>query len=144
MKEAAAKLMNQEIWYITQSEEEYPSALIYPLMWLWTLYQLLSILFCGKAQVALVGHAILQGTQSCVLVAPLHIGRTIQIHWHVDSKLFIDSLHQLGFCLSLGAIIKYERSAAVSQKQTYPTLLLIILCSTKMTVQIILSQVLMD
>ena len=50
-----------------------------------------------------------------VLIAPLQIGLGVQLHHHFASKFLIDTLYNMGFCISYSEIQKYESSAAVSQ-----------------------------
>ena len=69
----------------------------------------------ARVKIASVGQAIMQASRPRVLIAPLQIGLGVQLHHHFASEFLIDTLYNMGFCISYSEIQKYESSAAVSQ-----------------------------
>ena len=122
---AAAKLIKSDIKTISSSKMMYPtpeeiSSEYANFQYLpESLRVALRIIFSEKnaeVKIASIGQAIIQAARPRILIAPLQIGLGVQLHHHFASKLLIDTLYSMGFCLSYSEIQKYESSAAVAQK----------------------------
>ena len=120
----AAKMIESDIRSILNQSNDYPSVdliankeanLDYIPN---TLRLLLQIMFSGKSKevkVASIGQAIMQGVRPRALLTPLQLGLGVQMHHHFASRFLIDSLNELGFSCSYAEVLRYERSAAVTE-----------------------------
>ena len=63
-------------------------------------------------KVASIGQAIMQTSRPKMLLMPLQLGLSIQMHHHFGSRFLIDILFKMGFSCSYAEIQKFERSAA--------------------------------
>lgn len=66
-------------------------------------------------KISAIGQAIIQATRPRIVMAPLQIGLGIQMHHHFGSQFLIDTLYNLGFCLSYSEVQKFEMNAAASR-----------------------------
>ena len=67
-----------------------------------------------KLKIAHIGQAIAQATRPRVLIAPLQLGLTVQMHHQFGSRFLTDSLHRHGFCSSYPEVQMFERNAVVT------------------------------
>ena len=58
----------------------------------------------------------------CYCPPPLQICPGVQLHLEFESRFFIETLHELGFCSSYQKVQTYQQSAAVSQHPETPCL----------------------
>ena len=72
--------------------------------------------------VAAIGQAIVQVSRPRAVIAPMQLGLGIQLHHHFSSRFLIDTLHHLGFCSNYNEIVKFERSAAISQTDIFSSI----------------------
>jgi 5'-3' exonuclease len=80
-----------------------------------TLQNMLKYLFVGKdthRKVASIGQAIVQAVRPRAVIAPLQIGLAVQVHHVCRSKFLVDTLHKMGYCLSYGEVLRFEKNAA--------------------------------
>ena len=71
-------------------------------------------------KIASISQVIIQATHPRVLMVPLQIGVTAQMHHHFGSRFLIDSLNSHGFCSSYSEVKKFEVSAADAQDKEIP------------------------
>jgi len=65
--------------------------------------------------IASIGQAIAQAARPKVLLAPLQIGLSVELHHLFGSKYIVEHLNRLGFCSSYAEVKRFEQCAALSQ-----------------------------
>ena len=74
----------------------------------------------GSVKIASIGQAIMQATRPRVLLAPLQLGLSVQLHHHFASRFLIDTLYQHGFCWSYNEVQQFEKNAVLSYGTDIP------------------------
>ncbi|KAK3747020.1 hypothetical protein QZH41_001487 [Actinostola sp. cb2023] len=127
--ETAAKLIKNDIKGLDVINDNYPTSnemasIDKAIEFIPKLLQhFLSILVVGKdigLKLASIGQAIMQATRPRVILAPLQLGLSIEMHHHFASRFLVDSLHSHGFCSSYSIVQNFERSAAATQGTDIP------------------------
>ena len=62
----------------------------------------------------------MQATRPRVLLAPLQLGLSVQLHHHFASRFLIDTLYQHGFCCSYNEVQQLEKNAVLSYGTDIP------------------------
>lgn len=129
--ETAAKLIKNDVKSLVQQKDVYPGnselasvddATAFLPMSLQILLKGLFTSSQAQTKTASIGQAIVQATRPRVILAPLQLGLGVQLHHHFGSRFLVDTLHRHGFCCSYAEVIKFERSAAVSEGTDIPNL----------------------
>ena len=82
------------------------------------LISFLEILMTGKdtdLKLASIGQAIMQACRPRVMIAPLQLGLSTQMHHLFGSLFLVDSLYKHGFGCSYKEVQKFEQNAALQQ-----------------------------
>ena len=121
---AAAKLLKSDIRSIPVSKENYPppsdiSSAEKNFGYVpESLQLLLQDIFSEKntrLKISSIGQAIMQAARPRALITPLQLGLGVQLHHSFASRFLIDTLYNLGLCISYSEVHKFETSAAAAQ-----------------------------
>lgn len=119
---AAAKIIRSEIKSMSVSKQAYPKpseveCLQQNLSFLpGGLGALLQGIFSEEKhplKIASIGQAIIQAVRPRVIIAPLQLSLSVQLHQHFASKYLVDTLNKMGFCSSYSEVQKFESCAAL-------------------------------
>ena len=116
---AAADIIHSDIKSMASSREEYPDSTTIENHRKYipeNLRQFLEQLIRKKdasLKISAIGQALVQSTWPNMVIAPLKIGLTVQMHRTFGSRFPIDTLSHLGFCTSYTEVRKFELNAAV-------------------------------
>lgn len=68
--------------------------------------------------IASIGQAILQRCRPRILICPLQLGYSVQLHYNFGLRFFVDIASHLGFGVSYSEVQRYQANAAVSSDET--------------------------
>ena len=69
---------------------------------------------------AAIGQSIMQSSRPRSLLCPIQVGLAVQLHNMFGSRILIDFLHKLGYCISYSELLQFESCAAFHQNISLP------------------------
>lgn len=127
--EACAKLLKSDIRAIEQNTDIYPDtsdmadiekALAFLPVSLRHLLQMVIVGTDADLHTASLGQAIMQRCRPRMLICPLQLGYSVQLHHHFGSRFEVDTASRMGFGVSYSEVQRYEANAATSGEVILP------------------------